>query len=580
MVRHRMIYALVIIALLVVGNELLARGGRGGGGGGGRGGGGFSGGGRPSGGFSGGGRPSGGFSGGARPSPSINRSPSMSRMPSASSRPSQPRTATAARPSQLPARSATAGRPSQLPARSATAGRPSQLPSRPSAGVGSGNRGLSTGIAAGVGAAGGALAGQAAFRDAGSFNRPSQGQLNDFLGMPREGVAGASAGSRNSASQLPGGDGTRSFTTERGTTITVGGQGGSKQIGDATVGGGVGGIKVETAGGGTYGKVAGGVGVAGESGAAARGGSISGAQTSRGSIANVSRGYADTAGNRAGGSATVAQNRAGYTAANVRGGVSSGGVTRVGSASAVRGPRGNVVAAGRGAAFVNGQFVGGRSWAAVNGNFTRWNYFSGNWNGRYPGAWWPGKWAVWGTAWAVATWPYASAYCGCADEPCYYDYGGNVAYDEGMVYADDQPIATAEEYYAQAEELAASGEEAKNEEWMPLGIFAVITDENQTNTDKLVQLAINRDGVIRGNFHDILTDDVSPLIGAVDKKTQRVSIKPEGKEHPIVETGLYNLTNDEAPVLVHFSAERREGRVFIRLKKPEENAPPAAPPTN
>jgi hypothetical protein len=561
MFRHRMICTLVVITLLVVGNELFARGGRGGGGGG-RGGGGFSGGGgRPSGGFSGGARPSGGFSGGARPSPSYNRSPSMSRMPSAPSRSPQ-----------------MGSRPSQLPSRTAAGSRPSQLPSRPSNVAGSGNRGLTPGRAAGAGAAAGAIAGQAAFRNPGSYNRPSQGQLNDFLGMPRDGGAGGSAGARNGTSQLPGGDGTRSFTTERGTTITVGGEGGSRQIGDATVGGGVGGIKVETAGGATFGKVAGGVGVAGESGAAARGGSISGAQTSRGSIANVSRGYADTAGNRAGASATVAQNRAGYTAANVRGGVSSGGLTQVGSASAVRGPRGNVVSAGRGAAFANGQFVGGRSWAAVNGNFTRRNTFTGNWNGRYPGAWWPGKWAVWGTAWAIATWPYASAYCGCSGEPCYYDYGGNVAYDEGMVYADDQPIATAEEYYTQAEELAASGEEAKNEDWMPLGIFAVISDENQTNTDKLLQLAINRDGVIRGNLQDLLIDDVVPVIGAVDKKTQRLSIKPEGKEHPVVETGLYNLTNDEAPVLVHFSADRREGRVLVRLQQPNDvDAPPAVP---
>jgi hypothetical protein len=387
------------------------------------------------------------------------------------------------------------------------------------------------------------------------------------------GAGARSAGGGASASQLPASGGPRSFTTERGTTITVGGAGGSTQVGGGTVGAGVGGVRVETAGGATAGRVTGGVGVAGESGAAVRGGSISGAQGARGgSIANVSRGYADTAGNRAGGSVTAAQGRGGYTAVNARGGYGAGGTGRVGSAAAIRGPGGNVVAAGRGASFVNGQFVGGRSWAAVNGAYTRWNAFTPGWIGGYPGAWWPGKWAVWGSAWALATWPYASAYCGCYGEPMYYDYGSNVAYEDGTVYVDDQPVASAEEYYAQADQIAESGEQPANEEWMPLGVFAVIAEEGQTQTDKVVQLAINRDGVIRGNFQDVMTDTVTPLVGAVDKTSQRVSLKLEGNDSLIVETGLYNLTNDEVPVLVHFSPDRQEGRVLIRLKQPAEES--------
>jgi hypothetical protein len=382
--------------------------------------------------------------------------------------------------------------------------------------------------------------------------------------------ARAASGSPPSASQLPSGNGgSRTFTTERGGTITVGGTGGSAQVGGGTVGAGVGGIKVETAGGATAGKVGGAVGVSGSQGAAVRTGSVSGAQGARGSIANVSRGYADTAGNVARGSATVAQNRAGYTAANVRGGYASGGVGQIGSVSGVRGPGGNVVSAGRGASFVNGQFVGGRSWGAVNGAFTRWNAFTPGWYAGYPGAWFPGRWAIAATAWYAATWPYASGYYGYGGEPVYYDYGSNVAYEDGQVYVDDQPVATAEEYYNQANQIAASGAQPANDEWLPLGVFAIIAEEGQTQTDKIVQLAINRDGVVRGNYQDLLTEKVTPVIGAIDKTTQRVSLKLEGNDQLVVETGIYNLTNDEAPVLVHFGPDRQEGRVFIRLKKPE-----------
>jgi hypothetical protein len=81
---------------------------------------------------------------------------------------------------------------------------------------------------------------------------------------------------------------------------------------------------------------------------------------------------------------------------------------------------------------------------------------------------------------------------------------------------------------------------------------------------------VNTEGVIRGNYHDLLADKVTPITGAVNKETQRVAMKLEGNNDLVVETGLYNLTNDEAPVLVHFSPDRQEVRTFVRLKQPEE----------
>ncbi len=37
---------------------------------------------------------------------------------------------------------------------------------------------------------------------------------------------------------------------------------------------------------------------------------------------------------------------------------------------------------------------------------------------------------------------------------------------------------------------------------MPLGVFVVVA-EGQTNADKVAQLALNKEGVIRGNRHDL-----------------------------------------------------------------------------
>lgn len=294
------------------------------------------------------------------------------------------------------------------------------------------------------------------------------------------------------------------------------------------------------------------------------------------SAANVRGGYADTAGNRAIGGATAVQNRAGYTAANVRGASNAGGFTRAGSASAIRGPGGNVVAAGRGGAFVNGQFVGGRTWGAVNGNFTHWNAFGPGWYAGYPGAWFPGKWALATTAWATATWALAGGYCDCSGDPMYYDYGESVYSDGESVYYDDQPVATNEEYYAQAEQIAESGTATTDENWLPLGVFAIVR-EGETNADKLLQLAVNKDGAIRGNLNDLNTESVSQVIGAVDKQTQRAAIKIEGNDQFLLETGLYNLTNDEAPALLYNGKDQPETRTLIRLQQPESQGETQAP---
>ena len=77
-----------------------------------------------------------------------------------------------------------------------------------------------------------------------------------------------------------------------------------------------------------------------------------------------------------------------------------------------------------------------------------------------------------------------------------------------------------------------------------------------------MQIAVNKDGVLRGNYHDLLTDTVTPILGAVDKQNQRVAMKLQGNDSVVVETGLYNLTNDEVPVLVHFGPDRQETRTL------------------
>src|SRR4029079_1304157 len=107
------------------------------------------------------------------------------------------------------------------------------------------------------------------------------------------------------------------------------------------------------------------------------------------------------------------------------------------------------------------------------------------------------------------------------------------------VYFGDESQGTAADYYDQANDIAAMGKESDNEDWMPLGVFALLSDDNQTKTDKTLQLAVNKDGVIRGNLQDSLADTVKPVTGSVDKASQRVALKIQGNDKVVIETGLY-----------------------------------------
>jgi hypothetical protein len=180
---------------------------------------------------------------------------------------------------------------------------------------------------------------------------------------------------------------------------------------------------------------------------------------------------------------------------------------------------------------------------------------------------------AWGTVNAVAFRRFLGpAWVGAA--PIYYAYGdgGNVYYENNTVYVDDQPVATADQYYQQAAALvsAAPATTPDNEEWMPLGVFA-LTREDVDDSQMMIELAVNKQGVVAGTYYNEATGVSRPLKGTMDVKTQRTAIGfADGKNADVVlETGVENLTKDEAPALLHKDKETSDPVLLVRLQKPE-----------
>ena len=177
--------------------------------------------------------------------------------------------------------------------------------------------------------------------------------------------------------------------------------------------------------------------------------------------------------------------------------------------------------------------------------------------------------------WAWAAWPGVVGWVDYGwSEPVYYNYGSNVYYDDGYVYYGDQAICTDAEYADQAEAIATNVPETKpaEEDWMPLGVYAVTSDGQPTGVEPtmFLQLAVSKQGVISGTFQNTATKAVQEIEGMVDKQTQRAAWTAAGKTRPLMETGVVNLTEDTTAVLVHFPDGSTQQWLLVRMNQPND----------
>jgi hypothetical protein len=157
--------------------------------------------------------------------------------------------------------------------------------------------------------------------------------------------------------------------------------------------------------------------------------------------------------------------------------------------------------------------------------------------------------------------------------PVYYDYGSTLYYEGDNVYYEGDVVATTEEYAAQAQTIATSIPEVEpaDTEWMPLGVFAMAEKDATSAEDAtmFLQLAISKEGIIAGTFQNTATEASFEVEGTVDDESQRAAWGPVGKDWPIMETGIYNLTENEVQSLIHFEDGETQEWTMFRLDEPE-----------
>lgn len=209
------------------------------------------------------------------------------------------------------------------------------------------------------------------------------------------------------------------------------------------------------------------------------------------------------------------------------------------------------------------------------------SYFTRDWFRDHGGAWFPGFWAGGLGLWGVPVWDTLAPFMGIGGPPIDYDYGSGAVFQDNMMYLNGEPLAPATDYAAQAIALDDAGRAAMpgdSDEWEPLGVFGLIQG-SETVAQRIFQLAVNKAGIVRGNYYDAVADNNLPVFGEVDPKTQRVAWSIGDKKDIVFEAGLNNLLQNETTVLIHFGKVRTVQMILVRLPTPPAPNVPSPPST-
>lgn len=182
--------------------------------------------------------------------------------------------------------------------------------------------------------------------------------------------------------------------------------------------------------------------------------------------------------------------------------------------------------------------------------------------------------------WKPFAWASAGAFFGAtiAPQPVVYDPGTTVIYEGDTYYVDGKPSGSATEARRSAIQLATPAvqetpvpdpaPEGQAEEWMPLGVWA-LTQQEQGDATMFMQFSVNKDGLLGGAYKNVMTGDEQPIVGQLDKKTQRIAWHVGDATQTVYETGLSSVENDVASVFVHFGEAQTQTWLLVRLPSPE-----------
>jgi hypothetical protein len=116
-----------------------------------------------------------------------------------------------------------------------------------------------------------------------------------------------------------------------------------------------------------------------------------------------------------------------------------------------------------------------------------------------------------------------------------------------------------------------------NDEFLPLGVFALAPAGAQ-DPSALLQLAVNKQGEVAGNYFDVVTGANSPVHGSLDKHTQLATFKIGAPESAEFEAALVSLTRPDGSIRLRFAGGDVSDWQLARFESHSATPVPALPP--
>ncbi|MDZ4780813.1 MAG: hypothetical protein SGJ19_11215 [Planctomycetia bacterium] len=92
---------------------------------------------------------------------------------------------------------------------------------------------------------------------------------------------------------------------------------------------------------------------------------------------------------------------------------------------------------------------------------------------------------------------------------------------------------------------------------------------DETTANQIIQLTVDKQGVISGEYYNATTDTTEPISGSVDKQTQRAAWTVGDRKNVVYEAGIANLTKTESTMLIHYGQDRTQQWTLVRIEDPE-----------
>ena len=107
-------------------------------------------------------------------------------------------------------------------------------------------------------------------------------------------------------------------------------------------------------------------------------------------------------------------------------------------------------------------------------------------------------------------------------------------------------------------------------EWMPLGVYAT-GPKDAAQAHVYQQLAVSKQGELKGNYYDSITNTTQPVSGSIDRETRKASWKVGEKGGATFETTLDALMKTPSDVTMKSGSAKHEWEL-VQVQKPDDKA--------